>query len=86
MAVITDPNAIPRVPGTDVGVVGGIPTTRTNIIDVTQSPYNADKTGATDAKAAIQGGMERRFGRNDIICIARQEPTSLLSALTVPGL
>lgn len=38
-AEIADPNAFPRVVGTDVGVQNGIPTTRTNIIDVTN--YNA---------------------------------------------
>ena len=38
---------------THVGVRMAIPP-RTNLIDVTQPPYNADKTGATDATAAIQ--------------------------------
>lgn len=40
-----------------VGVVGGIPSRLTNIIDVTQAPYNADKTGATDAHDAIQAAI-----------------------------
>lgn len=39
-ADIADPNAFARVPGVDIGVIGGIPT-RTNIIDVTASPYFA---------------------------------------------
>lgn len=41
-------------PGVSVGVIGGIPSDRTNLIDVTKSPYSADKTGATDASTAIQ--------------------------------
>ncbi len=41
-------------PGVMVGVPGGIPTDRTHLIDVTQAPYRADKTGATDAQPAIQ--------------------------------
>lgn len=47
-------------PGVDVGVIGGIDqyrvggaSQRTNLIDVTQEPYNADNTGATDCKAAL---------------------------------
>src|SRR5437762_12419643 len=39
------------------GVPGGVPS-RTNIFaDVTQSPYNADKTGAADASGAIQNAI-----------------------------
>lgn len=56
-ALYTDPNAVPRVPGTDVGVVGGIPTNRNTLIDVTQAPYSADKTGATDASTAITSAI-----------------------------
>ena len=41
-------------PGITVGVPGGIPTDRNNLIDVTKEPYKADKTGATDASGAIQ--------------------------------
>jgi pectate lyase-like protein len=44
-------------PGVSVGVPGGIPTDRTHLIDVTQAPYNADKTGATDAVGAIQAAI-----------------------------
>ena len=40
-------------PGVTVGVPGGIPTNRTHLIDVTKAPYNADKTGKTDAQPAI---------------------------------
>ena len=42
-----------RVEWTLAGVPGGIPTDRKNLIDVTKDPYNADKTGATDAQPAI---------------------------------
>ncbi len=51
-------------PGTRVGVPGGIDqylpggaNQRTTLINVTLAPYNADKTGATDAKAAIQAAI-----------------------------
>jgi hypothetical protein len=40
-------------PGVTVGVPGGIPTNRTHLIDVTKAPYNADKSGKTDAQPAI---------------------------------
>lgn len=46
------------IPGVTVGVPGGIPRTRTNLIDVTQPPYSADKSGATDAAAAINAAVE----------------------------
>ena len=45
-------------PGATVGVPGGIPTDRTRLIDVTQAPYNADNTGATDASAAIKKALD----------------------------
>lgn len=47
-------------PGVDVGVVGGIQqyiTGRTNLIDVTQSPYNADPTGATNCATAVRSAI-----------------------------
>lgn len=40
-------------PGTHVGIPGGIPTNRTNIIDVSLAPYSADKTGAVDCTAVV---------------------------------
>ena len=40
-------------PGVTVGVPGGIPTDRTNLIDVTMEPYAADNTGTADAQPAI---------------------------------
>jgi hypothetical protein len=57
-------NIFPRVPGTDVGVIGGIPAAATRgtpgghtTIDVTQAPYSADNTGATNTRAAIQSAI-----------------------------
>ena len=44
-------------PGTKVGVIGGIPTTRTQFVDATQSPYNADNTGTNSATTAIQNAL-----------------------------
>jgi hypothetical protein len=41
-------------PGVSTGVPGGIPTDRTRRLDVTSSPYLADRTGSRDATAAIQ--------------------------------
>ena len=41
---------------TQVGVNMSVPS-RTSLIDVTQPPYNADNTGATDATAAIQAAI-----------------------------
>jgi hypothetical protein len=46
--------------GVTVGVPGGITqytVGRTNIIDVTKAPYNADNTGATDAGISIQAAI-----------------------------
>lgn len=65
-ADVVDPNVFPRVIGTDVGVPGGIPTTRTNLINVTQAPYNADNTGATDASTAINSAITAAVA-NDIV-------------------
>jgi hypothetical protein len=39
--------------GINVGIPGGIPTDRINLIDVTRPPYNADNTGVTNAAPAI---------------------------------
>jgi hypothetical protein len=44
-------------PGVSVGVIGGIPTDRSNLVDVTKAPYNADNTGNTDASSAIQAAI-----------------------------
>ena len=51
-------------PGVDVGVTDGISqyqpggsSERTNLIDVTQPPYNADNTGAVDVSSAIDAAI-----------------------------
>jgi Pectate lyase superfamily protein len=51
--------------GTHVGVIGGInqflpggSSERVRKLDVTQAPYNADNTGATDAQGAIQAAID----------------------------
>ena len=49
-----------------IGVQGGIPTNRTHLIDVTKSPYNADKTGTTDATPAIQDAINAAQS-NDVV-------------------
>lgn len=53
------------VPGTNVGVNGGVDqyrvggaSARTTIVDATLTPYFADKTGAMDAKPAIQAALD----------------------------
>lgn len=53
-------------PGVNVGIVGGIPTDRTNIINVTEAPYNADNTGVTNAGPAIQSAVDAAVA-NDIV-------------------
>lgn len=53
-------------PATYVGVQGGIPTTRTNLINVTLSPYFADNTGAIDATAAINAALNAASS-NDVV-------------------
>jgi hypothetical protein len=52
--------------GVAVGVPGGIPTNRTRQIDVTASPYNADKTGGADATNAIQAAVNAAVA-NDVV-------------------
>lgn len=52
--------------GTNVGVRGGIPTTRSNIINVTLTPYFADKTGATDCTTAVTSAINAAVA-NDIV-------------------
>lgn len=65
---MADPIPIDRrvawTPGVTVGVEGGIAqylpggvNERTSIINVTQAPYNADNTGATDASGAINDAI-----------------------------
>lgn len=62
MAIYTLPvsNQGSWTPGTDVGVLGGVAqyqTARTNLIDVTEAPYNADNTGAVDCSAAVEAAI-----------------------------
>jgi hypothetical protein len=53
-------------PRVTVGVPGGIPTYRTNLIDVTKAPYNANRTGTADASAAVQAAINAA-GSNSVI-------------------
>ena len=53
-------------PGVTVGVPGGIPTNRTNLIDVTRPPYRADNTGAADAQPAIIEAVAKA-AENDVV-------------------
>jgi hypothetical protein len=54
--VLQTNDAIRWVPGVTVGVRGGVPV-RTNLIDVTLPPFNANKTGTADATPAIQAAI-----------------------------
>ena len=45
--IIAPTNRMNWEPGVTVGVTGGIPQRTGTVIDVTQSPYFADNTGAT---------------------------------------
>lgn len=76
-------------PGVMVGVPGGIPTDRTRLIDVTQAPYNADKTGNQDATGPIQSAVNAAQG-GDIVYIPAGTYTfsggiSLKSGITLRG-
>ncbi|HLX72803.1 MAG TPA: glycosyl hydrolase family 28-related protein [Verrucomicrobiae bacterium] len=55
------------VPGVTAGVRGAIPY-RTHLIDVTQSPYNADNTGKTDASVGINAAINAAQS-NDVVYI-----------------
>jgi hypothetical protein len=46
-----------RVVAWDPGVPGGVPNRTTVFVDATKAPYNADKTGATNAATAIQNAI-----------------------------
>ena len=65
--IIPAERMVPWVPGVTVGVRGAIPT-RTNLIDVTRPPYNADKTGTRDASAAINSAISAA-NSNDVVYI-----------------
>lgn len=52
------------------GVNGGIPDTSSWVVyDVTQSPYNADNTGVSDASVAIQAAIDAAIAANPSGCI-----------------
>ena len=60
-------------PGVSVGVPGGIEQyrpggakQRTNLIDVTRAPYNADRSGMLDATAAVQAAVNAA-SPNDVV-------------------
>lgn len=59
-------NRFEWIPGTNVGVIGGIPTRTGTTRDVTQAPYNADNTGSADAGAAINAALNASAS-NDIV-------------------
>lgn len=66
MADIVQPsNRVDWIVGRTVGVQGDYGT-RTNLIDVTQAPYSADKTGATDASTAITDAITAAVS-NDVV-------------------
>jgi hypothetical protein len=45
-------------PGVNVGVIGGIPSgSWTNIVDMTQAPYNCDPAGVADCQAAFDTAL-----------------------------
>jgi hypothetical protein len=81
-AAIIDPtNRVDWVPVVTVGVHGGIPTNRNNLINVTSAPYNADSTGVSDCTSAIQSAINAAVS-NDVVYL----PTGhykILSALYV---
>src|SRR6185437_14872591 len=56
-ALIPNTRLAPWTPGVTVGVPGGIPLTRTHVVDITQAPYNADPTGASDCHDAITSAI-----------------------------
>jgi hypothetical protein len=57
---------VPWTSGIYTGVPGGIPTNRTNLIDVTKAPYNADNTGVSNAAPAIQLAINAA-NSNDVV-------------------
>lgn len=63
--IIKPENRVNWTPGATVGVQIPIPV-RTNLIDVTLAPYNADNSGATDATAAIQAAITAARS-NDVV-------------------
>ena len=64
--IIAPTNRMNWEPGVTVGVTGGIPQRTGTVIDVTQSPYFADNTGATPTGAAVQAALDTA-STNDIV-------------------
>lgn len=63
--ILPPERVVPWVPGVTVGPQTVFPV-RTNLIDVTKPPYNADNTGATDASIAIQAAINAAHS-NDVV-------------------
>lgn len=63
--IIKAENRVNWTPGATVGVQIPIPV-RTNLIDVTKPPYNADNMGVMDATAAIQAAINAARS-NDVV-------------------
>lgn len=59
--VIPSSRLIPWVPGSTVGLLTPIPS-RTNVIDVTRAPYNADSNGVTECSASINSALAAAAG------------------------
>lgn len=68
-ATILSSNLVcPWTPGVTVGIPGGVIPARTHLLNVSQSPYNADKTGVIDATAAINAAI-KAAKNNDVVYI-----------------
>lgn len=65
MALIPSHRLYDWIPGITVGVQGGIPTNRTNKLNLV-SGYGADNTGATDTSAEVQAAIDAA-STNDIV-------------------
>jgi hypothetical protein len=63
--IISPDRRVDWIPGVTVGVQTPIPV-RTNLIDVTKAPYNADRSGAANASSAIQAAIEAAAS-NDVV-------------------
>ncbi|MEI6390565.1 MAG: glycosyl hydrolase family 28-related protein [Verrucomicrobiota bacterium] len=79
--IITPDRIVPWVPGVTVGLSGGVPL-RTNLLDVTKSPYNADPTGVLDAASSIQAAMNGAQS-NDVIYLPAGTYTLRASGLSL---
>jgi hypothetical protein len=75
---------VPWTPGVTVGVPGGIPTNRTNVINAADAPYHADYSGATDARAAIQAAIDAAASTPGTIVYLRAGTYRLNGSLSFP--